>query len=157
MIGLLASPAIIENSLRSTKRGGVLPGASATALFSLLRPNDLIWNYWVRNNLMGEEPPTFDVLAWNSDATRLPAALHADFLDLFMQNSLAAGAFSVHGAPIDLSKVECDSFVVGARNDHLTAWKACYATTQLMGGRASSPFRPRGISRAWSIPPATRE
>ena len=91
MIGLLASPAIIENSVRSTKRAGVLRGHNATALFSMLRPNDLIWNYWVRNNLMGEEPPAFDVLAWNSDSTRLPAGLHADFLDLFMQNSLATG------------------------------------------------------------------
>ena len=114
MIGLLASPAIIENSVRSTKRAGVLRGHNATALFSMLRPNDLIWNYWVRNNLMGEEPPAFDVLAWNSDATRLPAGLHADFLDLFMQNSIATGSCSVHGDPIDLSKVECDSFVVGA-------------------------------------------
>jgi polyhydroxyalkanoate synthase len=153
MIGLLASPAIIENSLRATKRSGVLPGPSATALFSLLRPNDLIWNYWVRNNLLGEEPPTFDVLAWNSDATRLPAALHADFLDLFMQNSLAAGAFSVHGAPVDLSKVECDSFVVGARNDHLTAWKACYATTQLMGGTSQFALSSSGHIQSLVNPP----
>ncbi len=153
MIGLLASPAIVENSVRATKRGGVLPGASAKALFSLLRPNDLIWNYWVRNNLMGEEPPAFDVLAWNSDATRLPAALHADFLDLFMQNSLAAGALLVHGTPVDLSKVECDSFVVGARNDHLTAWKACYATTQLMGGTSQFALSSSGHIQSLVNPP----
>ena len=153
MIGLLASPAIVENSLRTTKRGGVFSGRSATALFSMLRPNDLIWNYWVRNNLMGEEPPTFDVLAWNSDATRLPAALHADFLDLFMQNSLAAGAFSVHGEPIDLSKVECDSFVVAARTDHLTDWKACYATTQLLGGSSQFALSSSGHIQSLVNPP----
>ena len=134
----------------------MLRGHNANALFSMLRPNDLIWNYWVRNNLMGEEPPAFDVLAWNSDATRLPAALHADFLDCSCSNSLATGTCSVHGNPVDLSKVECDSFVVGARTDHLTAWKACYATTQLMGGRASSPSPRRATSRAWSTRPAIR-
>jgi polyhydroxyalkanoate synthase subunit PhaC len=153
MIGLLASPAIVENSRRSTKRAGVLAGHSATALFSMLRPNDLIWNYWVRNNLMGEEPPAFDVLAWNSDSTRLPAGLHADFLDLFMQNSIAKGLFSVHGNPIDLSKVECDSFVVGARTDHLTAWKACYATTQLMGGTSQFALSSSGHIQSLVNPP----
>jgi polyhydroxyalkanoate synthase subunit PhaC len=153
MIGLLASPAIVENSLRVTKRTGVLGGPSATALFSLLRPNDLIWNYWVRNNLMGEEPPSFDVLAWNSDSTRLPAGLHADFLDLFMQNSLATGALPVHGTPVDLSKVECDTFVVGARTDHLTAWKACYATTQLMGGTSQFALSSSGHIQSLVNPP----
>ncbi len=153
MIGLLASPAIVDNSLRSTKRGGVFPGRSAAALFSMLRPNDLIWNYWVRNNLMGEEPPTFDVLAWNSDSTRLPAALHADFLDLFLHNSLASRTLLVHGAPVDLSKVECDSFVVGARNDHLTSWKACYATTQLMGGTSQFALSSSGHIQSLVNPP----
>ena len=153
MIGLLASPAIVENSVRSTKRAGVLRGRNATTLFSMLRPNDLIWNYWVRNNLMGEEPPTFDVLSWNSDATRLPATLHADFLDLFMQNSIATGSCLVHGNPIDLSKVECDSFVVGARTDHLTAWKACYATTQLMGGASQFALSSSGHIQSLVNPP----
>jgi polyhydroxyalkanoate synthase len=153
MIGLLASPAIVENSRRSSKRSGVLRGHNATALFSMLRPNDLIWNYWVRNNLMGEEPPSFDVLSWNSDATRLPAALHADFLDLFMQNSLASGTCSIHGSPVDLSKIECDSFVVGARTDHLTAWKACYATTQLMGGTSQFALSSSGHIQSLVNPP----
>jgi polyhydroxyalkanoate synthase len=153
MIGMLASPAIVDNSLRSTKRDGVLSGSSASALFSLLRPNDLIWNYWVHNNLMGEEPPTFDVLSWNADSTRLPAALHADFLDLFMQNSLATGDFLVHGNPVDLSKVECDSFVVGARTDHLTAWKACYATTQLLGGTSQFALSSSGHIQSLVNPP----
>jgi polyhydroxyalkanoate synthase len=153
MIGLLASPAIVENSRRSTKRAGVLAGRNATTLFSMLRPNDLIWNYWVRNNLMGEQPPTFDVLSWNSDATRLPAALHADFMDLFMQNSLATGSCPVHGSPVDLSKVECDTFVVGARTDHLTPWKACYATTQLMGGTSQFALSSSGHIQSLVNPP----
>jgi polyhydroxyalkanoate synthase len=153
MIGLLASPAIVENARRSTKRSGVLPARHASALFSMLRPNDLIWNYWVRNNLMGEDPPTFDVLAWNADSTRLPAALHADFLDIFLHNTLATGSCAVHGSPIDLSKVECDSFVVGARTDHLTAWKACYATTQLLGGTSQFALSSSGHIQSLVNPP----
>jgi polyhydroxyalkanoate synthase subunit PhaC len=153
MIGLLASPAIVENARRSTQRSGVLPARHASTLFSMLRPNDLIWNYWVRNNLMGEDTPTFDVLAWNADSTRLPAGLHADFLDMFMHNSLATGSFSVHGSPVDLSKVECDSFVVGARTDHLTAWKACYATTQLLGGTSQFALSSSGHIQSLVNPP----
>jgi polyhydroxyalkanoate synthase len=102
---------------------------------------------------MGEEPPTFDVLSWNSDATRLPAALHDDFLDLFMENSLASGSCSIHGSPVDLSKIECDSFVVGARTDHLTPWKACYATTQLMGGTSQFALSSSGHIQSLVNPP----
>jgi polyhydroxyalkanoate synthase len=153
MIGQFATPEIVENALRYSNRAGVVGGKDATALFSLLRPNDLVWNYWVRNNLLGEEPPSFDILSWNSDSTRLPAALHADFLDMFLHNSLATGEFAVHGSPIDLSKVECDSFVVGARNDHLTAWKACYATTRLLGGSSQFALSSSGHIQSLVNPP----
>jgi polyhydroxyalkanoate synthase len=153
MIGLLGSPSIVDNAIRSTRRSGVLRGSDANALFALLRPNDLIWNYWVRNNLLGEDPPAFDVLAWNADSTRLPARLHADFLDMFLTNPLATGDCHVHGNPIDLSKVECDSFVVGARTDHLTAWKACYATTRLLGGSSQFALSSSGHIQSLVNPP----
>ena len=153
MIGLFATPSIIRGALRSSKRAGVVQGRDATTLFSLLRPNDLIWNYWVSSNLIGEDQPTFDVLAWNSDSTRLPAALHADFLDMMQDNSLAKGNFAVHGSPIDLSKIECDAFVVGARSDHLTAWRACYATTQLLGGTCQFALSSSGHIQSLVNPP----
>jgi polyhydroxyalkanoate synthase subunit PhaC len=153
MIGMFATPQIIGGALRSSKRSGVVKGNDAKALFSLLRPNDLIWNYWVSNNLMGDEQPTFDVLAWNADSTRLPAALHADFLDMMLHNSLATGDFAVHGSRIDLSKVECDAFVVGARTDHLTAWRACYATTQLLGGTCQFALSSSGHIQSLVNPP----
>ncbi len=153
MIGLLGEQTIVDHTRRTTERRGVLRGSHANALFALLRPNDLIWNYWVNNNLLGEDLATFDVMAWNSDPTRLPAALHADFLELFMHNKLANGGWSVHGNPIDLSKVECDSFVVGARNDHLTAWKACYATTRLLGGESRFALSSSGHIQSLVNPP----
>ena len=108
-------------------------------MFNLLRPNDLIFNYWVNNYLMGNEVPKFDILAWNVDGTNLPEGLLNDFLNIFESNLLAQqGAFKVLGAPIDLKRIKKDAFVVGAIKDHLTPWTGCYATTQLLGG--SSEF-----------------
>ena len=98
---------------------------------------------------MGDDPPKFDVLSWNADSTRLPAALHADFLDIFQNDSFSRGSLKVLGTPVDLADVECDNFVVAASNDHLTAWRACYSTTQLLAVRVSSSCPRAGTSRAW--------
>jgi polyhydroxyalkanoate synthase len=154
-IAMLASQGIVEHSLRTTRESGVLDGHSLFAFFSALRPNDLVWNYWVNNNLLGDDPPAFDVLAWNQDSARLPAGLHADFLDLFMTNRLAkAGEMTVLGRPVDLGAVECDTFVVGAQTDHLTPWKACYASTQLFGGRSEFVLSSSGHIQSLVNPPA---
>ncbi len=153
MIGLFGSPPVVDKALEKARRRGVLPAHEAAALFCLLRPNDLIWNYWVGSNLLGDRPPAFDVLSWNADPTRLPAGLHADFLDMFANNSLARGTFPVLGAPVDLSKVECDAFVVAARTDHLTDWKACYATTQLLGGTSQFALSRSGHIQSLVNPP----
>jgi len=153
LIGMLGTQRVIDKSVRSSRRSGVLDAHKLSMLFALLRPNDLVWNYWVRNNLLGEEPPDFDVLAWNADATRLAAGLHADFLDIFLNNSFAAGTVNVLGTPVDLSKVECDNFVVGARTDHLTGWKACYSTTQLLGGASQFVLSSSGHIQSLVNPP----
>jgi polyhydroxyalkanoate synthase subunit PhaC len=153
MIGMFGSPIIVHNAREAARRRGVLPAHEAEALFCLLRPNDLIWNYWVGSNLLGDRPPAFDVLSWNADPTRLPAALHLDFLDMFADNSLADGKMSVLGTPVDLGRVTCDTFVVGARNDHLTEWKACYATTQLLGGASQFALSTSGHIQSLVNPP----
>ena len=153
MIGLFGSPPVVRNALELARLRGVVPAHETAALFCLLRPNDLIWNYWVRSNLLGERPPAFDVLAWNADPTRLPVGLHADFLDMFANNSLALGHVRVLGSPVDLSKVECDSFVVAAQADHLTDWKACYATTQLLGGTSQFALSRSGHIQSLVNPP----
>jgi poly[(R)-3-hydroxyalkanoate] polymerase subunit PhaC len=97
-----------------------------------MRPNDLVWNYWVNNYLEGKEPPSFDILAWSVDGTNLPGTLHGQFLDIFENNPLPKpGAMTVLGQPIDLSSIKVETLVTGALTDHLTPWKACYRTTQL--------------------------
>jgi len=134
-----ASLFIDEQTLEAAKRrsyqNGVLDGRDMSKVFAWMRPNDLIWSYWVNNYLLGKAPPPFDVLYWNNDSTRLPAALHGDLLDLFKHNPLIhAGGLEVCGTPIDLQKVTVDSFNVAGINDHITPWDAVYRSTLLLGG-----------------------
>jgi polyhydroxyalkanoate synthase len=151
---MMGAASVVAAGKRASQKAGVLDGKGLGSLFSLLRPNDLVWNYWVNNNLMGETPPAFDVLAWNADSTRMPAALHTDFLDLFEDNLLTIpGAMTVRGTPIDLSMITQDAYVVGAQNDHLTPWRGCYATTQLLGGKTEFVLSSSGHIQSLVNPP----
>jgi polyhydroxyalkanoate synthase len=123
---------------RRSKKAGVITSRQLGAAFTWMRPDDLVFSYLVNNYVLGERPPTFDVLAWNADGTNLPGALHQTFLDIFRNNTLTKpGALSVLGTPIDLGRITLPIFVTGALSDHLTPWKACYRTTQLLGGNAT--------------------
>lgn len=138
MLGAFDSGAVLSLSRVRSNRDGILTGRSLGVVFSLLRPNDLVWNYWVNNYLIGNDPPVFDILAWNADSTNLPARLHSQFLDIFRRNAVAVpGSIEVLGSPVDLSRVSIDTYVTGAIADHLTPWKACYRSTQLFGGQST--------------------
>jgi polyhydroxyalkanoate synthase len=104
-----------------TKEKGYLDGRYMAATFNLLRGRDLIWNYVVNNYLLGEEPPPFDLLHWNSDTTNLPAGWHRDYLEtLYKGNKLVmSGAISVAGTPIDIGKVKTPSYIQAGREDHI--------------------------------------
>src|SRR5256885_1328244 len=84
--GLFVTPESIAAAKSASQLTGVVEGQELARMFAWMRPNDLIWNYWVNNYLLGNAPPAFDVLYWNNDTTRLPARLHADFLDLIDTN-----------------------------------------------------------------------
>jgi polyhydroxyalkanoate synthase subunit PhaC len=114
---------------------GYLDGRALAEVFAWLRPNDLIWNYWVNNYLQGQTPPPFDILFWNADTTRLPAAVHRDFIDIALDNALTKPDHATMlGSPVDLSKVDTDSYVIAGIADHLCPWQSCYRSTQLLGG-----------------------
>ncbi len=138
----IESPATLfidEQTLEAAKRRsyqrGVLDGRDMAKIFAWMRPNDLIWTYWVNNYLLGKAPPPFDILYWNNDSTRLPAAFHGDLLDFFKHNPLKhPGGLEVCGTPVDLQKVTVDSFSVGGQNDHITPWDVVYRSTLLLGG-----------------------
>ena len=133
---LFADEQTIEAAKRRSYQRGVLDGAEVARIFAWMRPNDLIWNYWVNNYLLGKTPPAFDILYWNADNTRLPAALHGDLLDFFKLNPLTRpGGLEVCGSPIDLQQINIDSFTVAGSNDHITPWDAVYRSATLLGGK----------------------
>ena len=152
-VSSLTSRRAIEAARARSRRAGILSGDDMAKVFAWLRPNDLVWNYWVNNYLMGENPPAFDILYWNNDTTRLPAGLHSDFLDLYLTNGLVEGTLDVLGTTVDLGKVTCDTFVVAGHTDHLIPWDAAYRTTQVMGGDSTFVLSNGGHIQAILNPP----
>ena len=135
LLGALATPTTLEMAKTASKMRGIMQGEEMGRIFAFLRPNDLIWNYWVNNYLLGSDPPAFDVLGWNADTTRMTAGLHVDLLDLVEHNPLVHNEFKVCGRPIRLDAIECDQFWLAGLADHITPWRACYASSQLLGGK----------------------
>jgi len=137
-IGMFDAPPLLSLARFRSREKGVLDGRSLGSVFTWMRPNDLVWNYWVNNYLLGNDPPTFDILAWNADNTNLPQALHRQFLGIFSDNALVTpGQLTVLGTPVDLSGITVDTYVTGATTDHLTPWRGCYQTTQLLSGQST--------------------
>ena len=157
-VGTFLSTPTVAASIQRSQQEGVLSGRDLARLFAWLRPNDLVWNYWVNKYLLGENPPQFDVLAWNVDSTDLPAGLHADFMHMAKDNQLAHdGAVEALGTPVSLDAVEVDNFVVGAVNDHITPWQGCYETTRLLGGDSTFVLSNAGHIVAMVNPPGSRK
>lgn len=135
-VGALVSKNGIELARQRSRKKGVLDGASLSRVFAWLRPNDLVWNYVVNNYLHGEDPPAFDILYWNNDATNLPAQLHSDYLDFYETQPFARpGTATLADHVVDLTKVKNDLFILAGVTDHITPWKACYRSTQLFGSK----------------------
>ncbi|QYU68981.1 alpha/beta fold hydrolase [Leptolyngbya sp. 15MV] len=133
-----AGSLMTENGMQLAKaraaKKGIIKGDDLARGFAWLRPNDLIWNYVINNYLLGEDPPAFDVLFWNADATNLSASLMGDFLHLFETLAFTrAGEVEMAGHKIDLTKVDAPLFILGGVTDHITPWKATYRSTQLFG------------------------
>jgi polyhydroxyalkanoate synthase subunit PhaC len=153
-VGALADRRLAEAAKQMSRRRGYLDGRALAEVFAWLRPGDLVWNYWVNNYLLGRRPPAFDILFWNADTTRMSARLHADFVDLAMDNKLVTpGALTVAGTPIDLSQVTTDAYVVAGIADHITPWQNCYRSTQLLGGHSRFVLSTSGHIAALVNPP----
>ena len=135
-----AGSLISENGLalarRRADKAGVIKGDDLARGFAWLRPNDLIWNYVVNNYLLGEDPPAFDVLYWNADATNLSASLMGDFLTIYETLAFTKkGEVEMLDHKVDLSKVKSDLFILGGVTDHIPPWRATYRSTQLFGSK----------------------
>ena len=131
---------IDEEQLKSLEermsKHGYLDGADMATTFNMLRANDLIWSFVINNYLLGKEPFPFDLLYWNSDSTRMPAAMHSFYLrNMYQQNRLSRpGGITLAGVPIDLRKIKTPTFILSTREDHIAPWRSTYVATQLYKG-----------------------
>jgi poly[(R)-3-hydroxyalkanoate] polymerase subunit PhaC len=154
----LGSAVIDERNARlaaaASAARGYLDGRSLAEVFAWLRPNDLIWNYWVNNYLLGRTPPAFDILSWNADTTRMTAGLHRDFLRMGVSNALARpGGVTMLGSPVDLGAIDRDSYLVAGITDHICPWQSCYRSTGLLGGSKRFVLSTSGHIAAMVNPP----
>jgi polyhydroxyalkanoate synthase len=154
LLGIFASDEAMAAAKRRSHARGVLEGDELGRMFALLRPNDLIWSYWVNNYLLGRRPPAFDVLFWNNDSTRLPAALHAQLIDIYRDNSLVErGGLVIDGIPLDLDLVNQDAFVLAGTTDHITPWDACYRSATKLPGEVEFVLSSSGHIQSILNPP----
>ena len=118
------------------EKKGYLEARDMHTTFNMLRANDLIWSFVVNNYLLGKSPFPFDLLYWNADSTRMPAAMHSFYLRKMYQENLLArpGGITLGGVPIDLRKVKTPAFLLSTRDDHIAPWRSTYAATQLYSG-----------------------
>ena len=118
-------------------KGGIVPGQELAGAFSSLRANDLVWSYVVNNYLKGKQPPAFDLLYWNADATNLPGPMYAYYLrNTYQDNKLCKpDALKMLGEPVSLKRLKMPAFVFAAREDHIVPWKGGYASARTLGGK----------------------
>src|SRR5215475_5911734 len=152
--GCLMTPETMSAAKEASRLRGIVDGHELARMFAWMRPNDLIWNYWVNNYLLGNQPPAFDILYWNADTTRLPARLHGDYLDLYFTNPFVnPGKLSLKGKSIDMTKVRADSYVVAGTTDHITPWKGVHKTAQIMGENTTFVLSNSGHLQSLLNPP----
>jgi polyhydroxyalkanoate synthase len=131
---------IDEEQLQSLEermsKKGYLEARDMHTTFNMLRANDLIWSFVVNNYLLGKQPFPFDLLYWNSDSTRMPAAMHSFYLRKMYQENLLVvpGGITLAGVPLDLRRIKTPSFLLSTREDHIAPWRSTYAATQLYSG-----------------------
>jgi len=147
--------AVLEK--RMLRRGYLEAHEMATA-FNMLRANDLIWSFVISNYLLGKQPIPFDLLSWNADATRMPAAMHSFYLrNMYHENRLAVpGGINLLGVPIDLRRVETPAFILSTREDHIAPWQSTYAATQISNGPIKFVLADSGHIAGIISPPGSR-
>jgi polyhydroxyalkanoate synthase len=122
----------LEQTMRKT---GFLPADNMRRTFDVLRSNDLIWNYVVKNWMLGQDPPAFDILTWNADATRMPADMHSFYLrSCYLENQLARGVMELAGQRLDVRAVQQDVYFLAAEQDHIAPWRSSYKGALLPKG-----------------------
>ncbi len=153
-IAIFTDEESIRRIERRTSRRGYLKASELASSFTWMRGNDLVWSYVVSSWGMGRRPPPFDILAWNADGTRLPAAMHSQFLRAcYLENRLASGSLELDGTVIELGRVETPLYVVGCERDHIAPWRTAYQSTQLVNGERRFVLGASGHIAGMVVPP----
>jgi len=154
VLSMFASRTAIATAIKRSRAHGVLEGSDMGRIFAWLRPNDLVWLFVANNWVMGNRPPAFDILYWNSDSTRLPAEFHADLLNIYLENPLLRpNRMKVLGTPIDMSQHTFDSYVIAGITDHITPWQACYESRKVLKGQMQFVLTSSGHVQSIVNPP----
>jgi polyhydroxyalkanoate synthase len=134
-LGVFTDEKTVNRLERSMRKDGYLPATSMKTTFDLLRATDLVWNYVVNDWMLGEDPKPFDMLTWNSDSTRMPAAMQTEYLrTLYLENRFAEGKLELAGERLDVADIRPDSYIVTAESDHIAPWKSVYTGASKLGG-----------------------
>jgi polyhydroxyalkanoate synthase subunit PhaC len=135
-LGVFADRESVARLEKNIQKRGYLEGSTMAQTFDWLRGNDLIWSYVVNNWYLGKTPPAFDLLAWNSDSTNMPATMHTQYLRACYVDNLLVhpGAFRISETPIDLGLITQPLYLLGAENDHIAPWKGSFLTSKHVGG-----------------------
>jgi polyhydroxyalkanoate synthase len=140
-------------------RLGYLEGHHMAEAFNLMRENDLIWFFVINNYLLGRDPAAFDILYWNSDATRMPATMQSYYLhNMYQRNVLKnPGGITLANVPIDLRKIEVPIYFLSTREDHIAPWRSTYAGTRLVSGPVRFVLGASGHVAGVINPPSARK
>jgi polyhydroxyalkanoate synthase len=135
-IGLLVSEQSVAAREAMIGKGGVFDGKELAFTFSMLRANDLIWQYVVNSYLKGKAPPAFDLLYWNSDSTNLPGPMMCWYIrNYYLENNLCQPGKTIQcGVPVDLGEIDVPAYLYASREDHIVPWKSAYQSRNLLGG-----------------------
>ena len=135
-LGVFIDESQVRQHEHKLVEGGVMPGKQMATTFSMLRANDLIWNYVVNNYMKGKTPPPFDILYWNGDSTNMTSAMYTWYLrNMYLENKLGQpNALELCGVPVDLGKIDCPIYYMSAIDDHIAPWKTTFVSTELLKG-----------------------
>lgn len=136
-LGVFVDPEGVDALEKRMASKGYLEASEMASTFNMLRSNDLIWSFVVNNYLLGKDPVPFDLLFWNSDATRMPAKMHSYYLrNMYIHNKLREPkGLTIAGRSIDLSTVTTPCYFISAKDDHIAPWKSTFSGAKLFGGK----------------------
>lgn len=135
-LGVFIDDTSLQNLEDKMNERGFLEGSEMANTFNMMKANDLVWSFVVNNYLLGKDPFPFDLLFWNSDSTRMPAAMHSFYLrNMYLDNKLVEpGGIEIDGVKLDLRKIKVPTYIISTREDHIAPWKPTYKATQLYSG-----------------------